>query len=338
MSLVYSLVDPEIADPRPRSNLELIDKALSGELTGRLASLLVDSYTSCRGPSPELYELVRYITRSKEDAVSKLDSLLANVCKELEENKMKCYLAETREEARRIVGEIVGSGKLVFKSFALTLEECGLGEHLVAMGNDVYDTEFPGLASELGEGITMSAYREKVERADFGITDAASLSVNPGALFLLPRSGLERIISMAPPKHIAVVGMDQIVRSYEDGFRVVELAMRLDKLNYAGVVGGPSKTGDIEKKVVYGAHGPREVHVILLNDGRREALARSPFKEALSLPSTGKIPCHHLWPFWKEILGMGGSKELASSLMSSGATEHLGIDLTHLLRHLTSLP
>ncbi|MEM3372512.1 MAG: LUD domain-containing protein [Candidatus Korarchaeum sp.] len=333
MSLLHSLTDLESTEgPRPRSNLELIDKVLSGELTGRLASFVRRRYATCPNSTLNLSELASNLARSKEEALSGLDSLLATACKELEENRMKCYVAETRDEARKIVGEIVGSGKLVLKSFSLTLEECGLGEQLAAAGNDVYDTEFPSAASELGEEIDLRAYREKLEKADFGITDVASLSVDPGALFLLPRSGIERLISMVPLKHIAVVGIDQLVRSYEEGFKYVELAMRLDReLSYAGVVGGPSKTGDIEKKVVYGAHGPKEVHVILLDDGRREALTRSPFREAISIPSLGKVPCHHLWPFWKAILRMDGSKELASSLLRNGDTKHLGIDLTHLL-------
>lgn len=336
MSLLHSLVGSEAPEERsrPRSNLELVDMVLSGELTGRLASLMASTYASCNDPHLGLSGLLSYVIRSKEGTLAELDHLMANACRELEENRMKCYVAETRDEARKIVGEIVGSGKLVFKSFALTLEECGLGEHLLAMGNEVYDTEFPTLASS--GSVDLNAYREKLEKADFGITDAISLSANPGALFLLPRSGLERLISMVPPRHVAVVGIEQLVGSYEEGFRLVELAMKLDRsLSYAGVVGGPSKTGDIEKKVVYGAHGPKEVHVILLNDGRREAAAKSPFKEALSLPSLGKIPCRHLWPFWKAILGMKGYGELSYSLLSGGDTNHLGIDLTHLLTSLT---
>lgn len=335
MGLLLSLAGTLTESPGPRSSLELVDWILSGRLTGRLADLLLSSYTFCGDAPDDLSGLVRLTTELRERVMSNLDSLLASVCRELEENRMRCYIAETRDEARKIVGEIVGSGKIVFKSFALTLEECGIGEHLSRIGNEVHDAEFPILAKDLGRFEDLNTYRGKIERADFGITDAASLSVDPGALFLLPRSGLERLISMVPPRHVALVGLDQLARSYEEGFRIVELAMRLDRsLSYAGVVGGPSKTGDIEKKIVYGAHGPREVHVVLLDDGRREAAVRSPLKEALALPSLGKIPCRQLWPFWKEILGIEGSKELSKSLLAGNETRYLGIDIGHLLEAL----
>jgi L-lactate dehydrogenase complex protein LldG len=36
------------------------------------------------------------------------------------------------------------------------------------------------------------------------------------------------------------------------------------------MVSGPSKTGDIEKVITFGAHGPKEVHVIFMDDGRTE--------------------------------------------------------------------
>jgi len=325
MSLLYSLANSELTGSELRSNLELIDKVLSWGLDGRVAEFIRE-YSSYGDPPSEL---LNSVLRSRGEV--SIDSMLAHVCRELEENRMKCYIAETREDARKIVGEIVGSGKIVFKSFALTLEECSLGEYLVEVGNEVYDTEYPFLLKELRGG-ELSTYMEKIERADFGITDAVALSVNPGALFLLPSSGLERLISMAPLKHIALVGMDQLVPNYEEGFRIVELAMLSKGYNYASVVGGPSKTGDIEKKVVYGAHGPKEVHVIILDDRRREHMGRSPFKDVLSLPSLGKIPCPQLWPFWKEILGIDHSKELAKYLIDKRLTECLGMDLAPLMK------
>lgn len=334
MPLIHELLESERITQKPRSNFELIDSVLSGKFSGRIADFIENFYCTC--PQSIEYhssDLAESVIGTKRTALSGLDSLLDRVCREVEENKMKCYIAETREEAGKIVREIVGSGKKVFKSFSLALEECGIGEVLSGEGNDVYDTELPVLLKEISGGQQdLSSYRDKIEKADFGVTDAAALSTEPGALFLLPRSGLERLASMAPPRHIALVGLDQIVPSYEDGFKVVELAMKLDrKLNYASVVGGPSKTGDIEKKIVYGAHGPKEVHLIILDDGRRNSAKKSPFREALSLPMLGKVPCKQLWPFWKEILGLDGARELSDLLIRERQTSYLGRDLAQLL-------
>ena len=47
------------------------------------------------------------------------------------------------------------------------------------------------------------------------------------------------------------------------------------------MISGPSKTGDIEKTTTYGAHGPRELHVVFLDNGRSEMAKDPALREAL---------------------------------------------------------
>ena len=56
------------------------------------------------------------------------------------------------------------------------------------------------------------------------------------------------------------------------------------------MISSPSKTGDIEKTTTYGAHGPKELHVIFLDGGRTE-LAKNPIlSQALKLPEMRRMP------------------------------------------------
>jgi len=47
------------------------------------------------------------------------------------------------------------------------------------------------------------------------------------------------------------------------------------------IISGPSKTGDIEKVTTYGAHGPKEMHVVFVDNGRSEMAKDPVLREAL---------------------------------------------------------
>jgi L-lactate dehydrogenase complex protein LldG len=120
--------------------------------------------------------------------------------------------------------------------------------------------------------------REKFFRADIGISGANAITVDTGSIFLIENEGNIRFATNAPPVHIAVVGIEKILPILADGTLLVEVASRYAgyyMASYVSIISGPSKTGDIEKVIIWGVHGPREVHVVLLDNGRRE-VARDP--------------------------------------------------------------
>ncbi|UCD72309.1 MAG: lactate utilization protein [Syntrophobacterales bacterium] len=120
--------------------------------------------------------------------------------------------------------------------------------------------------------------REKFFQADIGMSGANAITADTGSIFLIENEGNIRFATNAPPVHIAVVGLEKILPTLADGTMLVEVASRYAGYytpSYVSIISGPSKTGDIEKVIVWGVHGPREVHVILLDNGRRE-VARDP--------------------------------------------------------------
>ncbi len=120
--------------------------------------------------------------------------------------------------------------------------------------------------------------REKFFRADIGMSGANAITADTGSIFLIENEGNIRFATNAPTVHIAVAGIEKILPTLADGNLLVEVASRYAGYympSYVSIISGPSKTGDIEKVIIWGVHGPREVHVVLLDNGRREA-ARDP--------------------------------------------------------------
>ena len=109
--------------------------------------------------------------------------------------------------------------------------------------------------------------REQIVESGLGITGADYAVAETGSVVVLPRRGLSRLVSLVPPVHLAIVRSEDLVESLDDVF----LFRRLDYLRNGGDMGsylnfitGPSRTADIEMKLVVGVHGPREVHLALL--------------------------------------------------------------------------
>lgn len=120
--------------------------------------------------------------------------------------------------------------------------------------------------------------RNKYMEADIGISGANAISADTGSVFLFENEGNIRFATNAPDTHIVFAGIEKIVPTLSDGFSLLEVVSRYAgylAMTYVSIISGPSKTGDIEKTVVYGAHGPREFHVILYDSGRSE-VAKDP--------------------------------------------------------------
>src|SRR5204863_1255 len=99
--------------------------------------------------------------------------------------------------------------------------------------------------------------------ADLGVSGIFWAIAETGSLIMASRPADPRSLSLLPPVHIAVVGSDQLLPDLFDLF--VELEPSKSQLPAClSIITGPSKTGDIELKLVTGVHGPGELHVILI--------------------------------------------------------------------------
>jgi L-lactate dehydrogenase complex protein LldG len=100
---------------------------------------------------------------------------------------------------------------------------------------------------------------DRIAAADGVVTAAAVAVAETGTIVLdgSPDQG-RRIISLLPDLHICVLRPDQVVAS------VPEAVARLDPRRPLTWISGPSATSDIELNRVEGVHGPRNLHVVLL--------------------------------------------------------------------------
>ncbi|MSQ07574.1 MAG: hypothetical protein EXR54_01615 [Dehalococcoidia bacterium] len=112
------------------------------------------------------------------------------------------------------------------------------------------------------------ALRQEIAQAELGMTGADYAVAETGSVVVLPCRGLSRLVSLVPPVHLAVVRPQNVVATLDD----VLLLRRLEYYKHGGDMGsylnfitGPSRTADIEQTLVVGVHGPREVHLVLLD-------------------------------------------------------------------------
>jgi iron-sulfur cluster protein len=265
---------------------------------------------------PHTVKMAEDVLKIKEHAIQHMHDLAEEASANIEENKGKAYIAKTAKEALDIIDGIVGKGKLIVKAKSMTAEEIELREHLEEEGNDVYETDLgefiiqklksrpmhilspaihvpredvAKLFSQItGESLepdipklvatARKLLREKYFTADIGMSSANVVAADTGTIFLIENEGNIRLATGAPPVHVALIGMEKLVPTLEDAFKVSEVTWRYANYgvpSYVSMISGPSKTGDIEKVTTYGAHGPKEFHVIFMDAGRTH-LAKDP--------------------------------------------------------------
>jgi len=124
------------------------------------------------------------------------------------------------------------------------------------------------VVARLVEGTQLSvvesrASREEQLEAQLGLTTAQWAIAETGTLVLVSDRERHRLASLLPETHVAVLEASAILPSLGAALAAVsqdELAGRT-----VTFVTGPSRTADIELTLVVGVHGPRELHVLLID-------------------------------------------------------------------------
>lgn len=113
-------------------------------------------------------------------------------------------------------------------------------------------------------------------RADLGVTGVSCAVAETASCAIVPRRGVARLTSLAPPVLALLIEPEQVVESLDDFFAIMRLnAMqsRANGPNYFNFISGPSRTADIEQTLTIGVHGPGEVHMIIIGRASRQARA-----------------------------------------------------------------
>lgn len=252
----------------------------------------------------------------KERSIENLPRLVELFVKNCEKRGAKVYFARDSEEAVRIIANIVEatSGRLVAKSKSLTSEEILLNEGLEARGIEVVETDlgeriiqlagerpshlvFPAIhksaedvrqifseeaKTEIGSdlrdvmGYIRRRLRDVFMRADVGLNGANIGVAEIGGVVLETNEGNGRLTASLPRVQIVLLGIEKIVETVEEALilaRAHGVAATGQRVTtYVSVMAGRSPmAGD----------GSREMHVVLLDNGRERMRGDGVFREAL---------------------------------------------------------
>jgi L-lactate dehydrogenase complex protein LldF len=275
--------------------------------------------------------------RIKWDAVNHLDRCLEQFERRVIENGGQVAWAETAADARDyIIGLAQRRGvRKVVKSKSMVTEEIHLNDALHAAGIHSVETDLGEFICQIrneppyhivtpvmhltkadiardfhqklgapqtdnAEELTMIA-RQRLRReflqADMGITGANFLVADTGMIAITENEGNARLSFSLPPIHVVVAGIEKVVPRLEDLALLWPLLATSGTgqhlTGYNSLVGGPRR--DTE------ADGPREFHVVLLDNGRTRLLADAEQRDALHCIRCGA--CLNGCPIYRNVGG-----------------------------------
>lgn len=128
--------------------------------------------------------------------------------------------------------------------------------------------------------------RQKFIDASVGISGANMAIAETGTIVLVTNEGNADLTTTLPPVHIALFGMDKVVATLEDAVATLRMLPRSGTgqvmTSYVNWITGPSRSADIEQSLTIGVHGPRELHCVILDNGREKMRADPVFRDALT--------------------------------------------------------
>lgn len=138
------------------------------------------------------------------------------------------------------------------------LERFGVYQQLDALGVEWLD-------ADRAEQLAPSARRAAWLSATLGITAADFAIAETGSVVVQSARGRERMTSLLPTVHLAIVEASALVPDLFDLFAQLPPQTAAGMPSNLTLITGPSKTGDLELRLVTGVHGPRHWHVALMD-------------------------------------------------------------------------
>lgn len=137
------------------------------------------------------------------------------------------------------------------------LERFGVREVLSRTGVTVVD-------SQTQRSQDFAARKRARLAAEIGITSCDRAVAETGSLLMCAGLGHERVTSLLPPFHVAVVWREQIVPDLIDAMNWIRTQFGDALPSNSVFITGPSKSGDIEQQLTTGVHGPRHWLTLLI--------------------------------------------------------------------------
>jgi len=114
-------------------------------------------------------------------------------------------------------------------------------------------------------GIPFSSEESSFADMEVGITNCEFLIARLGSIMVSSKQTAGRRLNVFPPAHIVFAESSQIVPDIKQALQAIQEKYTNDLPSLISVITGPSRTADIEKTLVMGAHGPKNLFVFLLD-------------------------------------------------------------------------
>lgn len=205
-----------------------------------------------------IQKYAEHVRKVKEEVLANIDYYIDLTLKNVRKTNGNAYYAKTREEAIKIIDEIIGDeSKLIVKAKSMVTEEIALRQHLIEKKHRVYETDLGELLIQLSgdkpmhttapaihitkeqsikllkdagadvhEGMSIKEIVGEVRRflrkqfinADIGISGANVVAADTGSIFLISNEGNIRNATNLPSIHIAITGIEKIMPGMTDAF------------------------------------------------------------------------------------------------------------------------
>lgn len=147
--------------------------------------------------------------------------------------------------------------------------------------------------------------RQKFIDATVGISGANMAIAETGTVVIVTNEGNADLTTTLPPVHIALFGIDKVVATLDDAVAVLRMLPRSGTgqvmSSYVNWITGPSRSADIEQSLTIGVHGPREMHCVILDNGREKMRQDPIFRDALTCIRCGA--CSNACPPFMAVSG-----------------------------------
>ncbi|MFZ5634784.1 MAG: L-lactate dehydrogenase (quinone) large subunit LdhH [Bacillota bacterium] len=267
------------------------------------------------------FEAIRQrIAAIKKTTVENMEELAGRFAAAAGKAGAVVYRANTGREARDYIKNLALSRgvKTIVKSKSMATEEIHLNQYLKDAGIEVQETDLgewiiqlsgqrpshmvmPAIHMTRGEvagvfstetgrdlsdeipvlvRVAREELRQKFLTADMGISGANIAVAETGTVVMVTNEGNGRLTTTLPPLHVVVVGLDKLVSSIRDVGPVLEALPRSATAqhltSYVTMITGPAPACDRSGKPV-----AKEMHIVLLDNGRTGMAADPVFSEAL---------------------------------------------------------
>ena len=270
------------------------------------------------------------VKQAKSSMLSDIEASVERFKKAFEGENKHFYFARTPEDLKNIIASIIKPGSVGVKSKSMVGEEIELRQFMEENGIKIYETDLgefliqlanekpahmvtpavnmseerarellePVVGEKLSDVTSMVLGVRKFMRkiffsADFGMVGANALSADTGSVIFITNEGNGALTSTLPDKLIVITSVEKIYPTLLDAIKAVTtqaIFSGFEYTTYVHIINGP-----------YDLYGPKEIHLILLDNGR---IREDDLKETLLCIKCGA--CQFACPVFQVIDGAWG--------------------------------